>query len=1379
LKSPREVLLIIHGHSWRKIGFFACPRTKSKSNISLEQEPFLRGSAIKIISALKNYYRSFCLIGLMLFCVQANALESLSYSGRLVQANGSPVTGPVNLRAELVYTNNTSTVLCSDDISGVALSKGVFHIKLDFACTGGKTLTQVLSLAPANESVAIQITDVSNSKSYSFQAIHAIPYANVASVSAQLEQNGAGDGEFLKWNDTLKQWKPGTVSGASGGTVTSVSVSAPMTITTPTSTPSITLPQASGSQSGYLSSADWTTFNSKQSALPAGGTSTHYLRGDNSWQTLNTDAVPEGTKLYFTNALALGVPLAGFSTATGAVVATDTILQAFGKIQGQINLKSDAASYVDWSTSGVQTIDLSRLNLGVGNADKVVVTNAGGFVITSGVTSTEVGYLNGVSSNIQNQLNNKQATITATSNVAMKELRLNELAVNGVEYTGFKSPDAITANVIYTLPTADGSNGQVLTTNSTGGLSWTTVSTSSSSLTGDVGGSIGANTIGAGKVTLTHLSATGTKDNTTYLRGDNTFASFAADVRSSVLTGLSTSTNLVITATDSVLSSLGKLQKQISDFAVSAVGGDLTGNLPNPTVAKIQGRSVTSTAPLASQVLKYNSVTPAWEPSYVLVGDLKSSALGNLFPGTGCAANQTLYYSVVGDAFTCVNIDILDASKITTGTIAAARLPSSATYWSSATGGINYASGNVGIGTSAPNATLDVVNTTGGAPSLRLSNTSTNMPYIMFQSGGFIQDIGAGMIRSRAVGATSALVFDTNSLERVRIDSAGNVGIGTVSPANKLDVTSAAGSVLIDGSGITQLRSAGESITSSGGIRMHSNNALFFTAENGPNPFISFSTNYSGAAVERMRVAAGGNVGIGTITPAYSLDVNGKIRGTTSANADLSTLGGPIYLRASTYNRSNAINATAIDDTAAGASLGDVATFTGGWTGSNSITKDGGFMPGMYDVYVRIRTNGAGNLPTLTAFGIYDNTTTSYPLNTTLMGLTSSYQEIYAGRASLSSSTLSHPTTTFFSTSGATTTYYVDYVKFVPAPIHFGDVGIGTNPSFKLDVNGLTALAGSSSNLDPAGSPNLAAIQNTGKMLVGWNRNAGNGEIDFISNRAGGAGGGFSFYDYTNAGALNNLVNFNGNGNVGIGVVTPNQKLEVAGTILSNNGFIGTNLINGAFTENTSRAFLSPAGYIWSTMNVGSASSNLYLHRNDLTNYFVQFGYGAAGVGSISTNGSSVSYNTTSDYRLKENVKPMENAIERVLMIQPKRFNYIRNPKETVDGFIAHELAKAVPEAVTGKKDAVDKEGKIIPQLVDYSKVIPVVTGAVKELYKKFLGHDEQLVTQSRAIASLEAEKADKTKVQILEKENAQLRKEILDIKAYLCRKDRSAPICK
>ena len=102
-------------------------------------------------------------------------------------------------------------------------------------------------------------------------------------------------------------------------------------------------------------------------------------------------------------------------------------------------------------------------------------------------------------------------------------------------------------------------------------------------------------------------------------------------------------------------------------------------------------------------------------------------------------------------------------------------------------------------------------------------------------------------------------------------------------------------------------------------------------------------------------------------------------------------------------------------------------------------------------------------------------------------------------------------------------------------------------------------------------------------------------------------------------------------------------------------------------------------------------------------------------VGSIVINASSTAYNTSSDYRLKENVADMTGAIDRVKALAPKRFNFIVDADTTVDGFLAHEAQAVVPEAVTGTKDEVDEDGNAVMQGIDQSKLVPLLTGALRE----------------------------------------------------------------
>lgn len=179
-------------------------------------------------------------------------------------------------------------------------------------------------------------------------------------------------------------------------------------------------------------------------------------------------------------------------------------------------------------------------------------------------------------------------------------------------------------------------------------------------------------------------------------------------------------------------------------------------------------------------------------------------------------------------------------------------------------------------------------------------------------------------------------------------------------------------------------------------------------------------------------------------------------------------------------------------------------------------------------------------------------------------------------------------------------------------------------------------------------------------------------------------------------------------------------------------------LSGGTVTGNlTTTAQLSSQGTLVATGSVAISQGRLDI--NNITNSipgttgyisitdqtaasFDAITFQAAGVsnlsGSIQVSGSSVAYNVSSDYRLKENVAPITGAIERVEALNPVQFNFI-GQDATVDGFLAHEAQSVVPEAVTGEKDAVNADGDAIYQAIDQSKLIPVLAAALKEAIAK------------------------------------------------------------
>ena len=102
-------------------------------------------------------------------------------------------------------------------------------------------------------------------------------------------------------------------------------------------------------------------------------------------------------------------------------------------------------------------------------------------------------------------------------------------------------------------------------------------------------------------------------------------------------------------------------------------------------------------------------------------------------------------------------------------------------------------------------------------------------------------------------------------------------------------------------------------------------------------------------------------------------------------------------------------------------------------------------------------------------------------------------------------------------------------------------------------------------------------------------------------------------------------------------------------------------------------------------------------------------------VGSITHNGSSTTYNTSSDYRLKENIVSLSDGITRLKTLKPLRFNFKENSSRIVDGFLAHEVSSVVPEAITGIKDEVDENNEPVYQGIDQSKLVPLLVAALQE----------------------------------------------------------------
>lgn len=663
---------------------------------------------------------------MLLFQVSnVEAFESFSYSGRLVNSNGSPVTGPVNLSFEMAYSSQPGVILCSQDLDGVSLINGVFHVKLDFTSCN---LSDVLANTPTSHTVSIRVIDrtASPQKVYSFQAIHSVPYSFISQISKQLAQMSAVDGQILAWDDTAKKWLPKTPAASTGGTLTSITAgdglsggtitdSGPIAIApdgvTSTHIDDETISNADVSPTAEIAQTKIsnlvTDLGNKEEKLPSGGLNTDYLDGTKAWQ--NFDQSVRNTLLI------------GLGTGTAAPIDdTNTVFEALENLQAQI-LSNDTAfeGTGQWSKTG-DKIFYNTNNVGIGTS-------------------------------------NPNEKLEVTGNIALSgRVRLKD---NGSNYVELKSPTTLGGTVTITLPGSAGLNGQALTSDGSGNLTWSTLTTDSTDI---VDGSIvdadiaaGAN-IAQSKISGLSSSLTSIQDSITNLNtgvvaeGSNLYFT-EARVLGADLAGLNT-TGGIISSADTVLSSIGKI---------------------------IGNHAALSSA----------------QNNYVLKsGDTMS---GNLQMG-GHSLSGLAAPTDDSDAATKLYVDTQTAAV--------------ASQWQESGSDIYYSAGKVGVGTATPLSQLDVAGTlhlhTDPADNnlavLSMHNThvATSQRYFSglynnITSGQLVLSTPSAMNFRFSNSSSYPLRFYSQSwngttydlTERLRIDgSNGNVSIGGITPANKLDV---------------------------------------------------------------------------------------------------------------------------------------------------------------------------------------------------------------------------------------------------------------------------------------------------------------------------------------------------------------------------------------------------------------------------------------------------------------------------------------------------------------------------------------------------------------------------------------------------------------
>ncbi|MDD4974886.1 MAG: tail fiber domain-containing protein [Bacteriovorax sp.] len=455
------------------------------------------------------------------------------------------------------------------------------------------------------------------------------------------------------------------------------------------------------------------------------------------------------------------------------------------------------------------------------------------------------------------------------------------------------------------------SNGQVLKWNSTsskwvvaddlnGGGNAATVTTNAN-LTGDVTSVGNATTIGAAKVQLTMLSASGTPDATNYLKGNNTWSTFITDVIASTL-GTITGSNTAIVIGDSIQTAFDKTQGQITalkgDYVSKSGTNTVTGSFDLTGIAAFLSIP-TSTGVTLSEAANVGYVQGLLGKS----GAVTTARTGSFISNT--ATSSTASIAKIG----------LDIQS--TGVWNGATATNTGLNVNVSGGTTNYAAlfngGNVGIGTTSPSYPLHIESASGNNVFIHDTlNGTGNTSDLMFGIRGVGNnevDAQVSAIRTDAVtNADTDLAFSTfhsGLTERMRITSSGNVGIGTTDPIAVLDVEGPS-QTLSSTSGLLEIYSNDAWGQDKGGSIMlagpdGSNPGRAFGAiggfkENSTSAdyagYLAFATRPMGAApAEQVRITSTGKVGVGTKTPQMALDIVGDTTATAFGSVGASTSG--------------------------------------------------------------------------------------------------------------------------------------------------------------------------------------------------------------------------------------------------------------------------------------------------------------------------------------------------------------------------------------------------------------------------------------------------------------------------------------------------------
>jgi hypothetical protein len=618
--------------------------------------------------------------------------------------------------------------------------------------------------------------------------------------------------------------------------------------------------------------------------------------------------------------------------------------------------------------------------------------------------------------------------------------------------------------------------------------------------------------------------------------------------------------------------------------------------------------------------------------------------------------------------------------------------------------------GNVGIGTTSPTQLLSLssANTLGTA--INIINTST---------GGYNWNIFSGG-SDATVAPVGSLVFrdSTNGVSRMTISSAGNVGIGTTSPTTLIHAYAGASGATRDNGTYTQLV-----IEDNGDAGIHVVNPntnigrlMFGTPSNQfgglvrwdyTNNNFDFATDKSGGYIrfltdafsEKMRITSGGNVGIGTTAPNSTLQVRGDNGSSVSAVVrlrDTNSTARTTRLQFEDYNGTLADGLIDFKIPTAGSAVGarldigvDSAIMSlvrGGNVGIGTTSPGDKLdvvgniaLNAGYKLYNGAANNSAGIDFDSSYVSLSGYNGIRFFASNTGVGSMSERMRITSGGNILINQTsdLSGGLTTSVQMSGLGISSPTTQASYQVHSFH------GTNATWRGYYTFFKSRGTSlGSYTVVANGDDLGTIR--------WNGADGSGYVIGAEINA--------YVDGTPG--VNDMPTRITFLTTADGASSPTERMRITS---GGDLIVGATSIPGAGSSTTGVS-LGASGYI--TAQRAAATVGYFGRSND--GELFAFYNNTTQVGNISVAASSTSYNTSSDYRLKQDLKDF-NGLDLVSKIKTYDYEW-KSDKTRSYGVIAHELQSVINYAVTGVKDGKEMQG------VDYSKIVPVLVKAIQEL---------------------------------------------------------------